>query len=194
MGDHDGRLLHSVLWRSVRQRGDVNACYQPNERQHSRFTLPLMLSLAPLPLIAAAAWVGTLRSLSGQHDWAPLVCAILLFLASLGELGASVWPHAIPCVLNIWDPASEHRTQVISLFAFAGVVPVYWPMSTSATGRFEERSARHEPGKPSASSLPMKSFALRTVPAASAATARGSSVRTTTITEENRNEASPCPL
>src|SRR5262249_43598314 len=47
------------------------------------FTLPHMLSLAPLPLIAAAAWVGTMRSLSGPHDWAPFLCAILLFLASL---------------------------------------------------------------------------------------------------------------
>ena len=86
--NHDGRLLHSVLWRSDRQRGDVKVCYQPSERQHSRFTLPQMLSLAPLPLIAAAAWVGTLRSVSGQHDWAPPVCAILLFLTSLGGLGA----------------------------------------------------------------------------------------------------------
>jgi hypothetical protein len=28
---------------------------------------------------------------SGQHDWAPFLSAILLFLASLGGLGASVW-------------------------------------------------------------------------------------------------------
>ena len=88
------------------------------------FTLPHMLSLAPLPLIAAAAWIGVLRSLSGPHDWAPFLCAILLFLASLGGLGASVWPYAIPGVLNIWDAASEHRTQVISFFAFSGVVPI----------------------------------------------------------------------
>jgi cytochrome d ubiquinol oxidase subunit II len=83
-----------------------------------------MLSLAPLPLISAAAWVGTLRSLSGQHDWARFLCAILLFLASLGGLGASVWPYAIPGVLSIWDAASEHRTQEMLFFAFAGVVPV----------------------------------------------------------------------
>jgi cytochrome d ubiquinol oxidase subunit II len=88
------------------------------------FTLPHMLSLAPLPLIAAVAWVGTLRSLSGPRDWAPFLYAILLFLASLGGLGASVWPYAIPGVLSIWDAASEHRTQVISFFAFAGVVPI----------------------------------------------------------------------
>jgi cytochrome bd ubiquinol oxidase subunit II len=98
---------------------------QPSERKHSRFALPqMLLSLAPLPLIAAAASVGTLRSLSGQYDWAPFVYAILLFLASLSGLGASVWPYAIPGVLNIWDASSEHRTQVISFFAFAGVVPV----------------------------------------------------------------------
>jgi cytochrome bd-type quinol oxidase subunit 2 len=42
----------------------------------------------------------------------------------VASLGASVWPHAIPCVLNIWDAASEHRTQVIPFFAFTGFVPV----------------------------------------------------------------------
>jgi cytochrome d ubiquinol oxidase subunit II len=91
-------------------------------------------SLAPLPLVAAAAWVGTLRSLSGQYDWAPFVYAILLFLASLGRLGASVCPYALPAILNIWDAASELRTQVISFFAFAGVEPVTTGLRrTSAT-------------------------------------------------------------
>ena len=42
----------------------------------------------------------------------------------VASLGASVWPHAIPCVLNIWDAASEHGTQVIPFFAFTGFVPV----------------------------------------------------------------------
>jgi cytochrome d ubiquinol oxidase subunit II len=88
------------------------------------FTPSHMLALAPLPLIAAAAWLGTLRSLSGPYDWAPFLCAILLFLASLGGLGASVWPYAIPGVLSIWGAASEHRTQVISFLAFASVVPI----------------------------------------------------------------------
>ena len=88
------------------------------------FTLAHFLSLAPLPLIAAAAWVGVLRSLSGPHDWVPFLCAIVLFLASLGGLGASVWPDAIPGVMNIWEAASEQRTQVIAFFAIAGIVPI----------------------------------------------------------------------
>jgi cytochrome d ubiquinol oxidase subunit II len=88
------------------------------------FTLPHLVSLAPLPLLAAAAWVGVLRSLSGPRDWVPFLCAIVLFLASLGGLGASVWPYAIPGVMNIWDAASEQRTQVISFFAIAGIVPI----------------------------------------------------------------------
>ena len=102
-----------------------------------------MLSIAPIPLIAAAAWVWTLRSLSGQHDWAPFLCAILLFLASLGGLGASVWPDAIPGVLNTCDAASEHPTQVISFFAFAGVVPVIL-----AYAGFSYRTFRGKVGAP----------------------------------------------
>jgi hypothetical protein len=74
-----------------------------------------------------------------------------------------------------------HRIRT-SLLAYVGFS--YWT--------FRERSVRHEP--PSASSLPMRSFALRTVLAPSAATSPGSSVGTMPTTEENPNEASPCPL
>jgi cytochrome bd ubiquinol oxidase subunit II len=88
------------------------------------FTFPHLLSLAPLPLLAAAAWFGVLRSLSGPHDWVPFFCTIVLFLASLGGLGASVWPYAIPGIMTIWEAASEQRTQVIAFFAVAGILPI----------------------------------------------------------------------
>jgi cytochrome d ubiquinol oxidase subunit II len=88
------------------------------------FTVTHMIALAPLPLIALAAWLGVLRSLRGTRDWLPFLCAILLFLASLGGLGASIWPQIVPGVMNIWDASSENRTQVITLSALAGIVPI----------------------------------------------------------------------
>src|SRR5262249_22784579 len=88
------------------------------------FTLSHLLSLSPLPLIAAASWAGALRSLSGPRDWVPFLCAILLFVASLGGLRATVWRYAVPGVMNIWDAASEPRAQAISFFAIAGIDPI----------------------------------------------------------------------
>ena len=88
------------------------------------FTMPYFIALAPLPLIAAAAWIGVLRSLSGPRDWLPFLCAIALFLASLGGLGASIWPQIVPGTMDIWTAASEHQTQMIAMFVLAGFVPI----------------------------------------------------------------------
>jgi cytochrome bd ubiquinol oxidase subunit II len=88
------------------------------------FTLPNLFLLAPLPLIALAGWIGVLRSLWGPRDWLPFLCAIPLFLASLGGLGASIWPQAVPGVMTIWEASSAHRTQVVLSGALLGIVPI----------------------------------------------------------------------
>ena len=88
------------------------------------FTLPNLFLLAPLPLIALAAWIGVLRSLWGPRDWMPFLCAIPLFLASLGGLGTSIWPQAVPGVMTIWEASSAHRTQVVLSGALLGIVPI----------------------------------------------------------------------
>jgi cytochrome bd ubiquinol oxidase subunit II len=88
------------------------------------FALPNLFLLAPLPLIALAAWIGVLRLLWGSRDWLPFLCAIPLFLASLGGLGASIWPQAAPGVMTIWEASSAHRTQVILSGALLGIVPI----------------------------------------------------------------------
>jgi cytochrome bd ubiquinol oxidase subunit II len=85
---------------------------------------PLSVPQAPLPLIALAAWIGVLRSLWGLRDWVPFLCAIPLFLASLGELGARIWPQAVPGVMTIWEASSAHRTQVVLAGALLGIVPI----------------------------------------------------------------------
>jgi cytochrome d ubiquinol oxidase subunit II len=88
------------------------------------FTLPNLFFLAPLPLLAAAVWVGVLRALWGPREWAPFLLALVLFLTSLGGLGASIWPRAIPGVMTIWEASSQHRTQVIPSGALSAIVPI----------------------------------------------------------------------
>jgi cytochrome bd ubiquinol oxidase subunit II len=85
---------------------------------------PVLLSWLQFAFIALAAWMGVLRSLWGPRDWVPFLCAIPLFLASLGGLGASIWPQAVPGVMTIWEASSAHRTQVVFSGALLGIVPI----------------------------------------------------------------------
>jgi cytochrome d ubiquinol oxidase subunit II len=88
------------------------------------FSWPDTLMLLPMPVIAACGWVGVWMGRLSEREWAPLACALVLFLASLAGLGASVWPAAVPGVMTIWQASSMHRTQIIVAGAILVVVPI----------------------------------------------------------------------
>lgn len=88
------------------------------------FAWPNLILLSPLPLFAVVAWVGVWRTIWARRDWLPFVCTVTLFLVSLGGLGASVWPNAVPGTMTIWDAASAARTQSILLISMAAILPI----------------------------------------------------------------------
>ena len=88
------------------------------------FTWPNVILLSPLPLGAAAAWIGVWRARWHQPDWAPFALSLLLFITSLAGVGASLWPSAIPGVMTIWDASSMHQTQAIVALALVIIVPI----------------------------------------------------------------------
>jgi cytochrome d ubiquinol oxidase subunit II len=88
------------------------------------FAWPGLAYLAPLPAIAAAAWLVAWRSLWGRAEWLPFAATILLFFAALVGLGVSIWPAAIPGVLTIEDASSSLRTQAIVATALVIIVPL----------------------------------------------------------------------
>ncbi|RYX89207.1 MAG: cytochrome d ubiquinol oxidase subunit II [Bradyrhizobiaceae bacterium] len=88
------------------------------------FNWPDTLLLLPLPVIAAVAWINVLRSRWSEHEWVPLASALVLFIACLAGVGASVWPFAVPGVMTIWEASSMHRTQVIVAGSLVVIVPI----------------------------------------------------------------------
>jgi cytochrome d ubiquinol oxidase subunit II len=88
------------------------------------FSWPNIALLAPLPIAACVASFGVFATRWSEREWAPLACALILFLISLAGLGASIWPEAIPGVMTIWEAASMPRTQVIVAGAITFIVPV----------------------------------------------------------------------
>ncbi|MEI9924260.1 MAG: cytochrome d ubiquinol oxidase subunit II [Bradyrhizobium sp.] len=88
------------------------------------FSWPNMIYLAPLPIVAALSWLVAWRSLWGRREWLPFCATILLFASSLGGLGASIWPAAVPGALTFWEASSALRTQEILALALAAILPL----------------------------------------------------------------------
>ncbi|ABD04917.1 Cytochrome bd ubiquinol oxidase, subunit II [Rhodopseudomonas palustris HaA2] len=88
------------------------------------FAWPDFVWLAPMPIVAVAAWLGVWLTRWSEREWAPLALSLLLFMASLAGLGASVWPEAVPGSMTIWQASSMHRTQLIVAGALVIVMPI----------------------------------------------------------------------
>ncbi len=88
------------------------------------FSWPSILMLAPLPALAALAWITAWRSVWSGRDWSTFVAAIVLFLCALGGLGVSVWPAAVPGAMSIWEASSAPRTQALMAPAIAIIIPI----------------------------------------------------------------------
>lgn len=109
------------------------------------FGWPNTLFLAPLPLIALGGAIGVWRTRWSDKEWLPFASAVVLFLASLGGLGASVYPFAIPGVMTIWQASSKAQTQLIVAASIVVIVPIilsyialgYWVFRGKVTGPVE---------------------------------------------------------
>lgn len=89
------------------------------------FSLPNFLFLWPVPfvtaLVAAAIW----RTVpSRQHEAAPFVGAILLFLLAMAGLGISLFPYAVPWQVTIWQAASSTPTLEFTGVGVLVILPI----------------------------------------------------------------------
>ena len=88
------------------------------------FSWPNIVFLAPVPLItlliAAAAWY----SLSREHEVAPFIAAIGLFLMSFIGITISLWPMIVPYHYTLWQAASSESTQAFLLIGTLFLLPV----------------------------------------------------------------------
>jgi cytochrome d ubiquinol oxidase subunit II len=82
------------------------------------FSLPTMAILAPLPVLAAAAWLTAWRSLHSDREWLTFAASVVLFLAALGGIGASVWPFSVASIAAITSAGSLDRLARVSWRTF----------------------------------------------------------------------------
>lgn len=179
--NHDGRLLHSMAQRTPERRQGMLISQASGNTLASRSPRCCCRSRRFLSLPQPLRW-GRCGHCQGSTIGA--VCLRYLAVPRLVERTR----RECLAVRHSWRP--EHLGRSIRTSDTGGLVFCIRRSRTSHTGLcrlqlldvFEERSAPHEPGKPSTSPLSTKSFVLRTVASPSAATAPGSSVGTTPTT------------
>lgn len=114
------------------------------------FAWPGVLWLAPLPVLALAAWLATWRSLWDTRDSRPFLYACALVVTALIGLGVSMWPDAIPGVLPLRAAGSAPRTQAIVAGVLVCILPIilayvgfaYWVFRGKVRLEDDQRSTR----------------------------------------------------
>ncbi len=94
------------------------------------FSLPEMILLAPLPIMAAAVFaltwmvLGRLPRPNDSFNWAPFAGGIALFALAFTGLAYSFYPFIVPDQLTIYEAASAPESLFIILVGTLIVVPV----------------------------------------------------------------------
>lgn len=88
------------------------------------FSLPTFYSIAPLPLIAAAAFVMLLLALRRRRERAPFVWSLVIFMASFAGLAMSLYPYMVPPDVTFVDAAASPKTLVFMLTGVGILLPI----------------------------------------------------------------------
>ncbi len=87
------------------------------------FNWPNLLYLSPVPVVTALAAFGLWQALARRRERLPFLLAMSLFLLSFLGLGISLWPHAIPPDITIWEAAAPPTSQVFLIIGIGALLP-----------------------------------------------------------------------
>jgi len=88
------------------------------------FAPPRIYFVWCFPLLGLLAFYKLLGSLKTNREFAPLLCAVGLFLSGYFGLIASLYPYAIPPVITIWEAAAQRETLIFALWGAIIGLPV----------------------------------------------------------------------
>jgi cytochrome d ubiquinol oxidase subunit II len=88
------------------------------------FSWPNIAYLSPVPLVTALAAYGLYRAVDRRRERLPFLLTMALFLLSVLGLGISLWPHAVPPSITLWDAAAPPESQRFLLVGVAILLPV----------------------------------------------------------------------
>lgn len=110
------------------------------------FTLPNLLFLAPVPVVAILAWLGTRHGVRREHSLLPFLMALLWVFLGYSGLLISLWPNLIPPSLSIWDAAAPRSSQAFALVGVLIVLPVILAYTFYSYWVFRGKVRHDDPG------------------------------------------------
>jgi cytochrome d ubiquinol oxidase subunit II len=88
------------------------------------FSWPNIAYLSPVPVVTALTAYGLYRAVGRERERLPFLLTMALFLLSFLGLGISLWPHAVPPSITIWNAAAAPESQLFLLIGVAIMLPV----------------------------------------------------------------------
>jgi cytochrome d ubiquinol oxidase subunit II len=88
------------------------------------FSLPNIILLSPIPVLAALVAFWTWRSLNNMSEFGPFVGAVVLFLLCYAGVGISLFPMIVPPSITLSQAASSPSTQAFLLVGTLVLLPV----------------------------------------------------------------------
>jgi cytochrome bd ubiquinol oxidase subunit II len=94
------------------------------------FSWPLMLWLAPLPLLTAAAFIGIFASLRrlrlghSRREWPPFVLSVWVFVFAFAGLAYSLFPYLVVDRMTIWEAAAARESLMVVFVGTCIVLPM----------------------------------------------------------------------
>jgi cytochrome d ubiquinol oxidase subunit II len=88
------------------------------------FGTPQIWFLWPVPIVTAALGWYVWTAVGRQHDFAPFVGTIGLFVLGFLGLAISTFPYLVPPTLTVWDTAAVPDSQIVTLIGVAIMLPI----------------------------------------------------------------------
>ncbi|MGH6914586.1 MAG: cytochrome d ubiquinol oxidase subunit II, partial [Geminicoccales bacterium] len=87
------------------------------------FSWPNIALLSPVPVVTALTAFALHRALEARREILPFALSMALFLLSFLGLGISLWPHAVPPDVTVFEAAAPPATQSFLLIGVVILLP-----------------------------------------------------------------------
>ncbi|MFG1319260.1 cytochrome d ubiquinol oxidase subunit II [Xanthobacter autotrophicus] len=107
------------------------------------FSLPNLLWLAPVPLVALAVVVSIWRGIWTAREGQTLVLSLVLFALGLIGLVVSLWPYVVPRQVTVWDGLADPQSLAFVGIGVAVIIPIVLAYQVHAYWVFRGKTVDH---------------------------------------------------
>ncbi|MFG1278297.1 cytochrome d ubiquinol oxidase subunit II [Xanthobacter autotrophicus] len=107
------------------------------------FSLPNLLWLVPVPLVALAVVVSIWRGIWTAREGQTFVLSLVLFALGLIGLVVSLWPYVVPRQVTVWDGLADPQSLAFVGIGVAVIIPIVLAYQVHAYWVFRGKTVDH---------------------------------------------------